>query len=134
MPWLLFLARPLLALWIRLKGERTVSVVTPLQNPLEGYKVITSGGAEIEIFCREKVYRVHHRAPWYPNRRITLYHVYCNYSANTPQGLGARLREEFTITPLLPWGSSRVEQKKAAIDCYVSLILHHIRADAGLAA
>lgn len=104
------------------KGVRTVSIVNPHQDPLESYRVVTSAGSHIEIFCREITVRVAYSAWWAATKSITMYHVYCTCSAETPQRLRDLLNEDFTLARLLhPW-ASRVAQKKAVIDCYVDLL------------
>lgn len=128
MKWLSSSLRSLRGKWEAFIGTPTLRVVNVQhQDPRDGYVVRTNTGQHIEIFCRELIHEFHYQKWWVPDRRIRMYQVYCVCSADTAEALKLRLDEDFTVRrPLHIW-AGREAQKKAAIDCYVDLVLHHFR-------
>ena len=106
-----------------LKGDRVLSLLGLRQDQGEGYKAITSHGSTIEIFCKEVVYRVSYSNWWAVDKDIVMYHVYCACSNDIDKALKDKFNEDFVMARLLHPLISKVTQKKAVIDSYVSLIL-----------
>ena len=121
------LARSLRARWEAFKGPPMLRVVNVHQDPRDGYLVKTNTGQFIEIFCRELVHEMTYSRWWIPIRRVRMYQVYSHCSSDMSEALRAKLDEDFTVESPLRSYATRAEQKKAAIDCYIDLVLSHLR-------
>lgn len=107
----------------KLKGTRSFKVINVHQKLHESYKVITSSGCMIEIFCKEVTYQATYSEWWAMNKNITMYHAYCAVSNDADQVLKDKLSEDFIIAQLLHPFSHKASQKKAVIDSYIDLVL-----------
>jgi hypothetical protein len=107
----------------RLKGERYFQLGSVHQSFDDGYSIFTNEGFEINIHCYEYVYECIYLNGWYKNKKISIYHIYCVCSPNTPQEIQDRLKGDLKIPSFLhPW-SSKESHKKQAIKAYIDMKL-----------
>ena len=108
------------------RGERTLRIVAVNSSPHESYRVDTTNGGTVVIYCTETVYEVCFTAWWVRNRRFYSYMVYGVCDAKIPKEFADRIQSGFNIGRLLPRFAFRADQKKAAIHAYMSLIVNEL--------
>jgi hypothetical protein len=108
------------------RGERTFNLLEVNSSPHEVYRMITSNGGEVVLYCTETVYEIVFTNWWVRDRRFHNYCVYGHCDSRIPQEFSDRIRTGFNIGRLLPRFASRREQKKAAIHAYISLIVSEL--------
>lgn len=110
--------------WLeRAKGQRTVTAQHLNQPHTECYVAQISDASTITLFCREVRYRIEYTAWWAWGRNVSVYQVYCTTSASATEQVRHHFGKELKIGELLHQHSFAVDQKKAAINAYLDLLL-----------
>lgn len=107
----------------RLKGERTLKLLYSHDGSQDSYRISINTGATIEIFCKEIVYLISYKNWWVRDRRVVMYHVYCNVGNDVPTELREKLSEDLVLTQLLHPLSHRTSHKRSIIEAYVDLMI-----------
>lgn len=109
--------------WENSKGSRYFKLGEVYQSPDDGYTIETNHGFKVYIYCHEKVYDCIYLSKWTRNKKLSIYHVYCSCSMDTPQEIKDKLSGDLRISSFLhPW-SSKESQKKQVIKTYIDLLL-----------
>jgi hypothetical protein len=106
-----------------LKGEKRYEPRDVLQSLDDGYVLDTNYGFKIYIYCREYVYRCVYSRSIFKSKEMSIYHVYCVCSPDTPQHVKDRLKDELRISSFLHPSSSGSSKKQQVIKSYIDLIL-----------
>ncbi len=113
----------LLDWWEDSKGARYFKLGEVYQSPDDGYTIETNQGFKIYIYCHEMVYDCVYLSRWTRNKKLSVYHVYCVCTQDTPQEIKDKLKGELKISSFLhPW-ASKESQKKQVIKTYIDLLL-----------
>jgi hypothetical protein len=105
------------------KGIRTLKLIKIKQSFDDGYKIVTTDNFDIAIFCREFEYKHIYSSFWARSKKMSVYHVYCVCSGNTPEHIKDIFKEELRISAVLnPW-SSKDKQKKEIISVFIDLAI-----------
>jgi hypothetical protein len=109
--------------WEESKGDRYFKLGKSHQSPNDGYTIVTNQGFEIKIYCHETVYDCIYISKWSRNKKLSVYHVFCVCTEDTPKDIKEKLKGELKITSFLhPW-ASKESQKKQVIKAYIDLLI-----------
>lgn len=111
-----------LTFWDAGRGERQTRLVQINDSFDEVYRMVTTNGGHITLYCTEKVYKTTFKRWWIPSTQHITYTVFGHCDDRIPGEFSQRITDGLTIGRLLPPGASRSAQKQAAIHAYVSLI------------
>lgn len=107
----------------RKKGTRYFKLKKINDSLDDGYIITTDNGFKIYIHCREFAYACIFLSRWARNKELSVYHVYCVCSPDTPKDIKKKFSSELKISTFLHSWSSKESQKMQAIKAYVDLVL-----------
>jgi hypothetical protein len=116
----------------RMKGNKTVYEIRhPKYNlgSLTGYSV---SGYELNIHCQLKEYRRSYDKWFIPDEFHMVYHVYSTVSNDAPELLKSVCGFDIDFPALLPNGSSIDNQRKAAVDAYLDILIQKLSSEKSL--
>lgn len=105
-----------------LKGERRLKIINVNSDPNEAYHVSTNNGGLVTIHCTETIYEIVYSSWWVKNKKHYSYTVYAVCNEMIPQEFGKLISKGFHIGRLLPHWANPIDQKKAAIHAFMSMI------------
>lgn len=105
------------------KGTRYFKIKKITESLDDGYIVTTNKGFKIHIHCKEFAYACIFISKWARNKEMSVYHVYCVCSPDTPADIKEKFSSELKISTFLHSWSSKEYQKMQAIKAYVDLVL-----------
>ncbi len=109
--------------WDGIKGERYFKLGRIQQSADDGYTIETTNGFKIFIHCNEHVYVCVYLNSWTKNKKLSVYHIYCVCSNDTPPEIKEKLKGDLRISSFLhPWSSTE-SQKKQVIKAYIDMVL-----------
>lgn len=123
------LAAIALLLWERVRGPKTVSLITTLDNQSGQLRGITVRGYEITIFCHRKEYYVAYDRWCVPNRTLVSYQVFSVVSSDAPQALHKACELDVDFPTLAhPWNFNS-ELRKQHVQAYLDLLERRLRCE-----
>lgn len=105
------------------KGSRYFKLKSIQESPDDGYIITTDQGFKIFIYCKEYAYVCIFLNKWALDKQLSVYHVYCVCSEDTPADVKVKFKSELKISAFLNKWSSKESQKMQAIKAYVDLVL-----------
>lgn len=105
------------------KGTRYFKLKKINDSTNDGYIITTNQEFTIYIYCKETAYSCIFISKWARNKELSVYHVYCVCSPNTPTDVKNKFSSELRISAFLNSWSSKESQKMQAIKAYVDLVL-----------
>lgn len=119
--------RALLALvYVYCLGASTMRMLSTNTDPSEVYRIHTSNGGWVRIYCRETIYEITYHAWWIPNAKHYSYEVFGSCDELIPADVAQRICQGVTFGQLLPKFVPRSLQKQTAIHAHVSLIVSQL--------
>ena len=119
----IFFLTSLTHLFDLLRGARQLRIVAVHDSPEEAYRLETSHGGRITLYCTETIYEIVFDCWWVKTQRHVSYQVYGHCDTTVPEPFCSRIQAGLHIGQLLPATASRQHQKQAAIHAHVSLII-----------
>ena len=114
--------RSFLRAWNVIKGRRALADLGKTKDPNEVYHFHLSNGGIISLHCEVHTYLMRYESSLVRNQTHRIYHVTAVVDGALPKELADKLARGLIIGDLLPSGSSVTDQKKAAIQAFVSLM------------
>lgn len=111
----------------RIKGEKEfIEIKSPHQalGFLVGRNVM---GYAISIYCQKIKYRNTYKSRLVPDHHYKLYRVFSTVTSQAPEELIKACELDIPIPALLPFFFTDAEQRDAAIDAYVAMLIQEVQ-------
>jgi hypothetical protein len=109
------------------KGRRYLTIKEINASTNEIYHFHLENGGIISLHCVETIFEMVYYSSWIRNELYRVYEVSGTCNEYVPELIANMLKEAFYTPNLLPVFVSAADQKKAAIQAYVSMIAKDLR-------
>lgn len=110
-----------------IKGRRYLTIKEINASTDEIYHFHLENGGIISLHCVETIFEMVYYSTWIRNELYRIYEVSGTCNEKVPELIRNTLEDTFYTPNLLPAIVSTAEQKKAAIQAYVSMIAKDLR-------
>lgn len=104
-------------------GPRVLEEITPRKVQSESLTGYSTSGYVVVIYCQERRYRCRYPRWFFLSRTLSTYSVFSKVEGNAPAEVMTACLMERTFPPLVNSLSGSFDQKRAAIEAYLDLVL-----------